>query len=415
MAVKRIVVDGLGRLPQFSHATVAGEIVQVAGTLGTRDMGDDDRLTLVDGGVGPETTQTLHNIERILAGAGVGWDDVTKVNVYLADMADFAAMNAAYGEFFGERPPARITVGGVQLALGARVEIDCVAHGALAHTGGPAARAPAHRPIKRTTGFVEHDGERLYYEVAGEGGVPLVLCHGAGGNHAVWYQQVSAFAQARAVVTWDHRGYGRSTDHADRSGPEVATGDLVAICDNLGIERADVVGQSMGGWTVAGAALERPPLVRSLVLADTLAGFRSPEIDAALAAPRRVPASPADGQVLGQHPAIDAVWAAAHPERAHLYQSLGGMGSADAATMIGRLLSFTRSVDEAARIACPVLCVVGDRDPLFPPAAIGALATALPDARLAELSGCGHSPYFEDPELWNAVVGRFLDEVARGT
>jgi pimeloyl-ACP methyl ester carboxylesterase len=56
-----------------------------------------------------------------------------------------------------------------------------------------------------------------------------------------------------------------------------------------------------------------------------------------------------------------------------------------------------------------VLCVVGDRDPLFPPAAVRALADLLPDARVTEIPGSGHSPYFEDPELWNLVVGRFLD------
>ena len=83
-APKRIVVEGLGRLPQFSHAVVAGGLVFVSGTLGT------------------------------LPGS-------------FADMADFAAMNAAWSERFGSEPPARITVGGAQLVLGARVEIECVA------------------------------------------------------------------------------------------------------------------------------------------------------------------------------------------------------------------------------------------------------------------------------------------------
>src|SRR5450631_2158043 len=91
----------------------------------------------------------------------------------------------------------------------------------------------------RRVGFVRHDGESLYYEVVGEGRIPLVLSHGAGGNHAIWFQQVASFATDRTVVTWDHRGYGRSSDRADRSGPDVAAGDLLAICDHLGIVRAD--------------------------------------------------------------------------------------------------------------------------------------------------------------------------------
>ena len=66
-------------------------------------------------------------IGKILAAEGATLADVVKVSVYVADMADFAAMNEAYAKFFPVDPPARITVGGAQLALGARVEIECVA------------------------------------------------------------------------------------------------------------------------------------------------------------------------------------------------------------------------------------------------------------------------------------------------
>ncbi|HKJ25761.1 MAG TPA: RidA family protein [Myxococcota bacterium] len=119
----RTVVSGLGRLPVFSHASTAGGLIFVSGTLGT----EGDGFTLVPGGAGPETRQTLENIGKILAAEGATLADVVKVSVYVADMADFAAMNEAYAKFFPADPPARITVGGAQLALGARVEIECVA------------------------------------------------------------------------------------------------------------------------------------------------------------------------------------------------------------------------------------------------------------------------------------------------
>ena len=398
---ERIVVDGLGRLPQFSHAGLTEHLVFVSGTLGV-----GDGLALVDGGVGPETTQTLRNIGRILEAAGGSWDDVVKASVYLADMADFAAMNEAYGAFFTGAPPARITVGDVGLALGARVEIECVArrarHGARA--SGPV--------IGRRTGFVEHDGESLYFEVSGEGGVPVVLSHGAGGNHAAWFQQVAPLARDRAVITWDHRGYGRSSDRADRSGPEVAVGDLLAILDHLGVDLADLAGQSMGGWTTVGVALARPTLARSLVLADTLGGITSPAIAAGFGRSRSVAFGPGDS--LGVHPALGTGFSEREPERAHLYQMLGQMGSADAAVVLPRLMAVTHDADEAARLTMPVLCVVGDGDPLIPPASVRALADLLPDARVVEVTGAGHSPYFESPEMWNAVVRQFLGEVERG-
>lgn len=120
---ERIVAQEVGRLPVFSHASVAGDLVFVSGTLGTKPGG----FELVPGGAGPETRQTLENVRRILAAAGVGLRDVVKVSVFVRDIQDFAAMNEAYAEFFPEEPPARITVGGAQLALGAAVEIECVA------------------------------------------------------------------------------------------------------------------------------------------------------------------------------------------------------------------------------------------------------------------------------------------------
>ena len=122
--MEKIVVEGLARVPSFSHAVIAGDFVHVAGSLGT--VGDSTEL--VEGGVGPQTTQTIRNIERILEAAGVGLGNVVKMNVYLSDMADFQLMNEAYIEAIGDSPPARITVGGVDLALGGAVEIDCVAY-----------------------------------------------------------------------------------------------------------------------------------------------------------------------------------------------------------------------------------------------------------------------------------------------
>ena len=116
-------VNGVGRLPAVSHATVAGGWIFVSGTRGTKP----GSFTLVEGGTGPETTQTLENIGRILSGAGASFADVAKVNVYLTDMASFGEMNQAYLTFFESDPPARITIGCAGLALGAAVEIDCVA------------------------------------------------------------------------------------------------------------------------------------------------------------------------------------------------------------------------------------------------------------------------------------------------
>jgi pimeloyl-ACP methyl ester carboxylesterase len=266
------------------------------------------------------------------------------------------------------------------------------------------------RPVRRT-GFIERQGERIFYEDVGEGRTPLVLCHGAGGNHAIWYQQVASFAAQRRVVTWDHRGFGRSTDLAGQSGPDAATGDLLALLDALGIDRADLVGQSMGGWTVVGLALSRPERVRGLVLADTLGGFTSPEIAAASVGGAR--GGLGAGTLLGSHPALSDGFSARHPEQAHLYQSLGQMGSPALSQILPRLGAAVRGPEEAAKLTMPVLCIVGSEDRIFAPGQVRALAGLLPNAQVREIARCGHSPYFEDASAWNAALNEFLTHLDR--
>jgi 2-iminobutanoate/2-iminopropanoate deaminase len=124
LTLKRITVPGLAKLPAFCHAVMAGDFIYVSGTLGTKP----NSMELVEGGTGPQTTQTMRHIETILAECGVSLADVVKVNVFLADMSTFAEMNEAYLSVMGDEPPARITVGRAELALGAAVEIDCVAY-----------------------------------------------------------------------------------------------------------------------------------------------------------------------------------------------------------------------------------------------------------------------------------------------
>jgi 2-iminobutanoate/2-iminopropanoate deaminase len=123
MALTRVNVPGLARLPAFCHATIAGNLVFVSGTLGAAP----GVLELVPGGVAAQTVQTLRNIEAILAGCGCTLADLAKVTIYLTDMTQFGLMNQAYLSVLGDDPPARVTSGCTALALNAAVEMDCVA------------------------------------------------------------------------------------------------------------------------------------------------------------------------------------------------------------------------------------------------------------------------------------------------
>jgi pimeloyl-ACP methyl ester carboxylesterase len=270
--------------------------------------------------------------------------------------------------------------------------------------------------MRRDSGFLEHDGERIYWECAGEG-PPLVLTHGAGGNHAVWFQQLPHFARTRRVVLWDQRGFGRSSARGGPNDPARATGDLAALLDLLRIERADLVGQSMGGWAALGLALAAPARVRSFVLADTPGGIDTPALRAAFASLVGVGAGFAAPE-LGRHPAVASDFFERHPERAVLYQQLGAFGEPRLADVLPSLAATRHDAAALARLACPVLLIVGEVDAIFSPALIEASARALPPAaraRVAVIPRAGHSPYFEEPAEWNRVVEAFLREADAGT
>lgn len=123
MAKTAISTDRAPRpVAAYSQAVRSGSVLQVAG------QGPGDRATgrLVEGGITEQTRQTLDNIAVILAEAGASFDDVVTMRVYLADLADFDAMNEVYTTYVRAPFPARTTVG-VALLGGMLVEIDALA------------------------------------------------------------------------------------------------------------------------------------------------------------------------------------------------------------------------------------------------------------------------------------------------
>jgi len=107
----------------YSQAIVAGDLVFCAGQ-GAIDAATGD---LLQGTVEEETERTLRNLGAVLDAAGVGFADVVKTTVFLADMDDFAAMNGVYTTFFPDPPPARTTVAVKALPKGFKVEIEAIA------------------------------------------------------------------------------------------------------------------------------------------------------------------------------------------------------------------------------------------------------------------------------------------------
>jgi reactive intermediate/imine deaminase len=106
----------------YSPGVRAGELLFVSGQVGV------DGGALVEGGVEAEARQALANLRGVLAEHGAGLDDVVKCVVFLADIGDFATVNAIYAEVFGDHRPARSMIAAAALPIGAQVEIEAIAH-----------------------------------------------------------------------------------------------------------------------------------------------------------------------------------------------------------------------------------------------------------------------------------------------
>jgi 3-oxoadipate enol-lactonase len=246
----------------------------------------------------------------------------------------------------------------------------------------------------------------LYYERTGSGPA-LVFLHGLGGNHLSWWQQVPYFMRWYECITVDQRSFGLSPDPEGLFNRAHAS-DLARLLDHLKIERAALVGQSMGGWTIVGYALEHPERVATMVMADTPGGVFTPDMKFERREPLPVDSTPP----LGSLPTYAADYFARRPEFAFLYDEvriLGARPPADAGPRIVSLRYDLARVRE--RLTMPVLCLVGERDLLITPAMVKEVAKTLPGGRFVSVPDCGHSVYFENGPVFNQLVRDFLADV----
>lgn len=265
------------------------------------------------------------------------------------------------------------------------------------------------------SGIVDHDGESIYWELASAGEHDdrpvVVLSHGAGGTHAVWYQQIPALGQHMRVLTWDSRGFGLSTNRRNAPSAPAAGADLAAVMDELSIDTAHLVGQSMGGWHTSAFVQQHPDRVLSIVYADTVGGLWTPALQQAFADFMRAGGLARPGpQTIGSHPALWPGTAERDPAHAFLYQALGSFHTPPM-DKIGTTIEWSIAHDQIDQLAVPVMFIAGEHDSLFPPALLAESCALLKTGRYIEIPDAGHSPYFEQPVAWNDAVTDFLQQI----
>jgi len=258
------------------------------------------------------------------------------------------------------------------------------------------------------TGTVASGGEDIYYEIVGDDGPAVLLTHGAGGSHAVWFQQVPFLARlGYRVVTWDCRGFGNSSFRSGTHGCAAALDDMRAVLDAAGAERAHLVGQSMGGWWVTGFALGCTDRTLSLTLSNTVGGLWTDALEEFFRT--RVASLVASESRLGSHPALGPGFAERDPAHAFLYQQLNTFHTPPMADVMKALVGTNVAPDALDATGLPVLVITGSDDELFPAALVVESASRLAHAQIIEIPYASHSAYFDQPDAYNAALAAFLE------
>jgi pimeloyl-ACP methyl ester carboxylesterase len=243
------------------------------------------------------------------------------------------------------------------------------------------------------SGMLATAGAEIYWQALGEGPT-VVLAHGIGGNHAIWYRQIDALSRSNRVITFDHRGFGLSRD-LDGRGRDAFIEDLTALLDHLGETRVALVGQSMGAGTCIGFAHRAPERVAALAICDSLHGIaESAEIKTIMDAAR---ANTAD---LAQ---IERVLGANAPrELAALYRQIASFNIADRHNLAGGFDACTAA--DLGGKGFPILFLCGVEDRLFPIEAVRVAQADVAGSFLVEINDAGHSAFLEAPTQFNDTI-----------
>ena len=278
---------------------------------------------------------------------------------------------------------------------------------------------------------VDVGGLRLFVDVVGshlapdldemrERPVLLVLHGGPGVDHSSGRPYFDRFSDTHCVVYFDHRGNGRSDQRDDTSGWDLDTwaDDVSRLCDALELRSPALLGISFGGFVAAHAAGRHPDLASKLVLMSTFArrdeqvmlnAFERLGGTQAREAARRFWTTPSN-ETIAEY---GALCLPLYTRRASIVTPGPNRTQSNVPVMMHFAAHVRPSMDlteSLAAVRCPTLVLVGEDDPICPPALSEAIVASLPAgvAQLEVLADCGHGTHFDQPDTTEALLRAFL-------
>lgn len=274
--------------------------------------------------------------------------------------------------------------------------------------------------------WVTVNGRRLNVVELGTGPA-IVFVHGLSGSWTNWLENLPHFAARHRVVAFDLPGFGHSEMPAETISIEGYGRTVAGLMDELGIDRAAIVGNSMGGFVGAEVALKFPDRVERLVLVSA-AGLATKYIGLSTELLRRrsvvalaravnayagLPEARAKTLVCRPRLRRALLWLVAHhPERLPLpisVELIAGTGKPAAADALDALLDYDYR-DRLDDVRCPTLIVWGEDDRTVPVESADEYERLIPGARRVVLLDTGHVPMVERPVRFNALLDEFLAE-----
>ena len=262
-------------------------------------------------------------------------------------------------------------------------------------------------------GFLEVDGGgRLYFEAAGDGPA-VALIHAGLWDSRIWDDQFGALAGGHTVVRYDLRGFGRSSRF---DAPFSARDDLAELMGFLGLERAALVGASIGGSLAIDFTLERPGMVSALIpVASGLSGDDTPDPEELVPVFEQAEAAASAGDLERARDLELGVWTPPGDDP-EVDRRIRDIAMENRHELELDWANLSRRLDPPAagrlgEIAVPTLVVVGDRDIAVMDVIADKLVAGIPGARKAVIGGADHLPNMRRPEEFNRLVRDFLDGI----